>query len=280
MLLSPLTVFQSSRRWRSSSRAIPTIALCSARARRGPIVLVHFFDNDAQPGKVCHPEMEETPLLTEPVLAIVPEAHPLAGREDVGLAELAGERFIAEPAADHRPLTLVACHMRLRAAGRWLLERLRAHHRAGGPRRRRRARAAHGAARRGRSSPSRCRRQASRAACSPRLAQATRASRRSPRCSAPSGGRQALMASARASARRIYRPELALSVGVRSRHRMPWRRPSAPRRLDRHLQHRLITLASGLRLCGRRHPRMTSKSWRAELDWTASDQRSLHERHR
>jgi molybdate transport repressor ModE-like protein len=55
--------------------------------------------------------MEETPLLAEPVMAIVPERHPLAGREDVGLAELAGERFIAEPAADHRPLTLVACHM-------------------------------------------------------------------------------------------------------------------------------------------------------------------------
>jgi molybdate transport repressor ModE-like protein len=54
--------------------------------------------------------MEELPLLTEPVLAILPEQHRLAGRPAIRLVELAGERFIAEPAADHRPFTLVACH--------------------------------------------------------------------------------------------------------------------------------------------------------------------------
>jgi molybdate transport repressor ModE-like protein len=54
--------------------------------------------------------MEEIPLLTEPVLAILPERHPLAGRDAIRLVELAGERFIAEPAADHRPFTVVACH--------------------------------------------------------------------------------------------------------------------------------------------------------------------------
>jgi molybdate transport repressor ModE-like protein len=54
--------------------------------------------------------MEELPLLTEPVLAILPEQHRLAGRSAIGLVELAGERFIAEPAADHRPFTLIACH--------------------------------------------------------------------------------------------------------------------------------------------------------------------------
>lgn len=54
--------------------------------------------------------MEEMPLLTEPVLAILPERHPLAGRDGIRLIELAGERFIAEPAADHRPFTLLACH--------------------------------------------------------------------------------------------------------------------------------------------------------------------------
>jgi molybdate transport repressor ModE-like protein len=54
--------------------------------------------------------MEELPLLTEPVLAILPERHRLAGRAAVRLADLAAERFIAEPAADHRPFTLVACH--------------------------------------------------------------------------------------------------------------------------------------------------------------------------
>lgn len=54
--------------------------------------------------------MEETPLLTEPVLAVLPAHHALAGRDAIRLVELAGERFIAEPAADHRPFTLVACH--------------------------------------------------------------------------------------------------------------------------------------------------------------------------
>lgn len=54
--------------------------------------------------------MEEIPLLIEPVLAIVPEHHQLAARNAVRLADLAHERFIAEPAADHRPFTLVACH--------------------------------------------------------------------------------------------------------------------------------------------------------------------------
>jgi DNA-binding transcriptional LysR family regulator len=49
--------------------------------------------------------------VTEPVLAVLPAGHPLAGREGVRLAELAGERFIAEPASDHRPFTLVACHV-------------------------------------------------------------------------------------------------------------------------------------------------------------------------
>ena len=54
--------------------------------------------------------MEEVPLLTEPVLAILPEHHPLAAGDAIRLVDLAGERFIAEPAADHRPFTLVACH--------------------------------------------------------------------------------------------------------------------------------------------------------------------------
>jgi DNA-binding transcriptional LysR family regulator len=54
--------------------------------------------------------MEELPLLTEPVLAILPAGHRLAGRAAVRLADLAGDRFIAEPAADNRPFTLVACH--------------------------------------------------------------------------------------------------------------------------------------------------------------------------
>jgi len=54
--------------------------------------------------------MEELKLLDEPVLAILPKRHPLARRDAIRLVELAGERFIAEPAADHRPFTLLACH--------------------------------------------------------------------------------------------------------------------------------------------------------------------------
>jgi molybdate transport repressor ModE-like protein len=54
--------------------------------------------------------MEEMPLLTEPML---PADHSLKRRDAIRLTDLAGERFIAEPAADHRPLTLLAC----RAAG-------------------------------------------------------------------------------------------------------------------------------------------------------------------
>jgi molybdate transport repressor ModE-like protein len=57
--------------------------------------------------------MEEMPLLTEPMLAILPADHTLRGRNAIRLTDLAAERFIAEPAADHRPLTLLAC----RAAG-------------------------------------------------------------------------------------------------------------------------------------------------------------------
>ena len=77
--------------------------------RNGNVDVALTYVNDGLP---TEPPawIEETPLLTEPVLAILPERHPLAGRETIRLTELAAERFIAEPAADHRPFTLVACH--------------------------------------------------------------------------------------------------------------------------------------------------------------------------
>jgi molybdate transport repressor ModE-like protein len=77
--------------------------------RSGNVDVALTYVNDGLP-TVPPNWMEETPLLTEPVLAIVPERHPLARSEAIRLADLAGDRFIAEPAADHRPFTLLACH--------------------------------------------------------------------------------------------------------------------------------------------------------------------------
>jgi molybdate transport repressor ModE-like protein len=77
--------------------------------RSGNVDVALTYVNDGLPTEPP-PWMEELPLLTEPVLAILPEDHPLARRDAIRLAELAGERFIAEPAADHPPFTLVACH--------------------------------------------------------------------------------------------------------------------------------------------------------------------------
>jgi molybdate transport repressor ModE-like protein len=77
--------------------------------RSGNVDVALTYVNDGLP-TVPPKWMEETPLLTEPVLAIVPQRHPLARSEAIRLADLARERFIAEPAADHRPFTLLACH--------------------------------------------------------------------------------------------------------------------------------------------------------------------------
>ena len=77
--------------------------------RSGNVDVALTYVNDGLPTEPPS-WMEELPLLTEPVLAILPEHHPLASRDTIRLVELAGERFIAEPAADHRPFTLIACH--------------------------------------------------------------------------------------------------------------------------------------------------------------------------
>ena len=77
--------------------------------RSGNVDVALTYANDGLP---TEPPvwMEELQLLSEPVLAILPRRHPLAARDAVRLTELAGERFIAEPAADNRPFTLLACH--------------------------------------------------------------------------------------------------------------------------------------------------------------------------
>jgi molybdate transport repressor ModE-like protein len=77
--------------------------------RSGNVDVALTYVNDGLPA-TPPAWMEELPLLEEPVLAVLPRDHALAGRPTIKLTELAGQRFIAEPAADHRPFTLLACH--------------------------------------------------------------------------------------------------------------------------------------------------------------------------
>ena len=77
--------------------------------RSGNVDVALTYTNDGLPTEPPS-WMEELLLLTEPVLAILPDRHALASRDAIRLVDLAAERFIAEPAADHRPFTLVACH--------------------------------------------------------------------------------------------------------------------------------------------------------------------------
>jgi molybdate transport repressor ModE-like protein len=77
--------------------------------RSGNVDVALTYVNDGLPSELPS-WVQEMPLLTEPVLAVLPRGHRLADRKEIRLAELAGERFIAEPASDHRPFTLVACH--------------------------------------------------------------------------------------------------------------------------------------------------------------------------
>jgi molybdate transport repressor ModE-like protein len=75
--------------------------------RSGEVDVALTYVNDGLPSRPPT-WMEEMELLTEPVLAVLPEDHRLADSDSVRLVDLARERFIAEPAADHRPFTLVA----------------------------------------------------------------------------------------------------------------------------------------------------------------------------
>jgi molybdate transport repressor ModE-like protein len=77
--------------------------------RSGNIDVALTYVNEGLPA-TAPAWMDELPLVTEPVMVIVPERHPLAARDAISLVDLAAERFIAEPAADHRPFTLIACH--------------------------------------------------------------------------------------------------------------------------------------------------------------------------
>jgi DNA-binding transcriptional LysR family regulator len=48
-------------------------------------------------------DLESRTLVSEPVCAVLPEGHPLAGRAELTLAELAGERWVLTPRASWEP---------------------------------------------------------------------------------------------------------------------------------------------------------------------------------
>ncbi|MEV5612761.1 LysR substrate-binding domain-containing protein [Streptomyces sp. NPDC052225] len=52
-------------------------------------------------GAVADPEIRLTPLRSEPLVAVLPSHHPLAGRESIALEALAGEPFVIHP-SQHR----------------------------------------------------------------------------------------------------------------------------------------------------------------------------------
>jgi DNA-binding transcriptional LysR family regulator len=60
----------------------------------------------------AHPGLGATPFLREPLVAVLPEEHPLAGRKRIPLAALAGDTFITIPRSlvqDAPDLVLSAC---------------------------------------------------------------------------------------------------------------------------------------------------------------------------
>jgi len=84
----------------------PVHALARLRAGALDIALSYRYAGvqDERPGW-----LEDTALLEEPILAVLPTGHRLAGGDAVRLADLAGERFIAEPQPERRPFTVVVC---------------------------------------------------------------------------------------------------------------------------------------------------------------------------
>ncbi|SDD50287.1 LysR family transcriptional regulator [Actinokineospora iranica] len=60
-----------------------------------------------------HPELAEEPLLTEPLLAVVPDSHPLAARRELSLADLCAQPLIMIPREVNPPLHdqfIARCH--------------------------------------------------------------------------------------------------------------------------------------------------------------------------
>lgn len=104
--------------WRIPMHLIPE-AVRKFRSRN-PKVTVNFVDlmiaeqmEALRAGKIhlgfvpdvamgAHEDLGMLPVYTGPIMAVLPESHPLAGRESIGLRELSGERWIM---VDHKPST-------------------------------------------------------------------------------------------------------------------------------------------------------------------------------
>lgn len=67
--------------------------------RDGTIQVLLAWDYNFAPQAV-DPQLDQHRLLDDPMLAVLPAAHPLSGRERIALAELAGERWVTRA---HRP---------------------------------------------------------------------------------------------------------------------------------------------------------------------------------
>jgi molybdate transport repressor ModE-like protein len=86
--------------------ADPVRSLPGLRSRELDVALTYAYDGM----EVERPRwLQVTPLLDDPIRVALPEHHPLAGQDSVRLADLARERFIAEPRPDRRAFSVLAC---------------------------------------------------------------------------------------------------------------------------------------------------------------------------
>lgn len=86
------------------TQADPDAAMAALRA--GDVDLILTADAVQQPNDA----IEVVTLLKDPLYAVVPSAHPLAGRELLGLEELASETWVDPPAgSEARRLLIEAC---------------------------------------------------------------------------------------------------------------------------------------------------------------------------
>jgi DNA-binding transcriptional LysR family regulator len=86
------------------TQADPQAAM--ARLKAGEVDLILTADAEPSPDG----EVEVVTLLEDPLCAVLPDSHPLAGREQLALEELAGDTWVDTPSgSDARRLLLWAC---------------------------------------------------------------------------------------------------------------------------------------------------------------------------
>jgi LysR family transcriptional regulator, benzoate and cis,cis-muconate-responsive activator of ben and cat genes len=91
-LLSPLLSTFSARRphVRIDVRALEFFEMLSAvRTGKADVAFLYAPIDEA--------DLDVTPLISEPRVAVLPYDHPLSGRESISAADLAGETFVAQP---------------------------------------------------------------------------------------------------------------------------------------------------------------------------------------